>query len=125
MERVTLTIPAPPPPGINRQDTMHWAARARLRTRWRELAYGAWLEAGRPVIDRPEVTVTLYYSTRRHRDTDNAAAAIKPIIDGLKGHAWPGDDDAETITLLPIRMAVDAEHPRVEITLNRASGGGS
>jgi len=58
----------------------------------------------------------LYYRTRRGRDADNCIASCKPILDGLKGHAFE-DDDAATVTILPPVIDVDKRNPRVEIEI--------
>ena len=112
-----LVIPLPPPPSLNRQERMHWAVRRRLRERWKTAARLAWHHAGRPRFHRPTITVRFYYRNRRPRDPDNAAAAVKPILDGLKGAAWDGDDDAGTITLAPVELHVDRQSPRVEVEI--------
>lgn len=127
MDRVVLTICHEPPPGTNAQRKMHWAKRAQLMQTWRQLAYVAWLDAGRPVVEHPVITATFHYRTNRVRDPDNPYDGLKPIIDGLKRYAWPGDDDAKTIRLNPISIAVDKTNPRVEIAIESAddSGGAS
>src|SRR5690606_769942 len=112
-----------PPPSMNAQERMHWAKRRRLRNGWKTAARLAWIQAGRPRFHHPRITVRLYYATRRPRDPDNAAAAMKPIIDGLKGAAWEGDNDAETITLAPVELHVDREVPRVEVQITEAGEG--
>lgn len=116
MQPVVLVIDSPPPPSLNRQERMHWAARKRLRDRWRRLVQVAWLAAGRPKVVHPRVTVRLYYPGRRP-DPDNAVAAVKPILDGLKGYAWPGDDDASSVELGSVEVYTDRKRPRVEVVL--------
>jgi len=114
-ETVVLTISHAPPPGLNAQERMHWAKRRELRRLWAEFAWAEWYKAGRPRFWRPEVEVRLYYKTHRTRDWANAAAAVKPILDGLKGFAFE-DDDTEHIRLV-LSIEVDANKPRVEIVL--------
>lgn len=67
------------------------------------------------------VRYRLYYQTRRRRDGDNCVAACKPILDGLKGHAFP-DDDVGTVTILPPVIDVDRDKPRVEIEISDFGG---
>lgn len=114
-EAVVLTIPHAPPPSLNAQERWHWTKRRELRRLWAEFAWAAWYEAGRPRFRWPEVEVRLFYPTLRKRDWDNAAAAAKPILDGLKGFAFE-DDDTEHIRLV-LSIEVDSNKPRVEIVL--------
>lgn len=115
--KAVLTIPGPPPVSANRQERMHWAQRNRVRDWWSKQAWHAWMEAGGPRFERAAVRYRLYYKTRRNRDDDNAIYACKPILDGLKGHAF-GDDDASTVTILPPVIDVDSDKPRVEIEIS-------
>lgn len=103
---------------------MHWAARKRLRDRWRTLVRVAWLAAGRPKVQSPRITVRLYYPGRRP-DPDNAVAALKPLLDGLKGLAWPGDDDPGSVEIGGVELYTDRRRPRVELVLeDRLAPGG-
>ena len=119
MFRARLIIPGDPPPSLNQQERMHWAKRKRLRERWALDAFYTWLEAGRPCFRRASVRYYLYYATNRRRDADNCVAACKPILDGLKGHAF-ADDDAATVTILPPIVGFDPGRPRVEIEITEA-----
>lgn len=112
-----LVIPGPPPVSLNQQERMHWAQRQRLRNWWAKQAHYAWMEAGGPTFERAAVRYRLYYKTNRKRDADNCIASCKPILDGLKGHAF-GDDDASTVTILPPVIAVDRDRPRVEVEIS-------
>lgn len=116
MSEIVLVIPEPPPPSINRQERMHWADRRRLRKYWAEQAYYTWYAAGRPRFRHPDVLVRFVYAANRKHDSDNAGAMVKPLLDGLKNRAF-GDDDAASISLLPVEFAVDKDKPRVEIIL--------
>lgn len=111
-----LVIPGPPPVSLNQQERMHWAQRQRLRDWWAQQAWLAWMEAGRPRFQRPTVQYRLYYKTNRRRDADNAIASCKPILDGLKGHAFD-DDHSGIVTILPPIIGVDKQNPRVEIII--------
>jgi len=119
-DMVRLVIPGPPPLSLNQQERLHWAKRRRLREWWAQQARYAWIEAGRPKFERAMVRYRLYYPTNRKRDGDNCVASCKPILDGLKGHAFP-DDDAGTVTILPPVIAVDKYNARVEIEITEAA----
>src|SRR5690606_18584955 len=99
-QAVTLVIPGPPPPSLNQQERMHWAKRQRVRDWWAQQAWVVWLRAGQPRFERPVIQYRLYYRTNRRRDQDNAIASCKPILDGLKGHAFV-DDHSGVVTILP------------------------
>ena len=118
-QAVTLVIPSPPPPSLNRQERLHWAKRKRLREWWAQQAWLAWLRAGKPRFERPIIQYQLYYRTNRLRDADNAIASCKPILDGLKGHAFE-DDHSGVVTILPPVIDVDSDTPRVEIVIREA-----
>lgn len=120
-QAVRLVIPGEPPLSLNQQERMHWAARKRLRDWWAAEAWKAWLAAGRPRFRRAAVRYRLYYATTRRRDADNCVASCKPILDGLKGHAFP-DDDAATVTILPPVISCDRRRPRVEIEITELEG---
>lgn len=111
-----LTIPGDPPPSLNVQERLHWAQRYKLRNYWATEAWKAWLAAGQPRFRRPRIIIRLYFRRANRRDPDNFTAAIKPLLDGLKGHAF-SDDDAGTIELVRAPLAVDPDNPRVEIEL--------
>ena len=118
-----LVLPLPPAPSLNVQERMHWAARQRLREEYATAAWASWIQAGRPRFNRPEVLVRLFYKTRRNRDYDNGAGSIKPLMDGLKRHAFE-DDNCDALTV-EWRLEVDCENPRIEILIQEAGGDGA
>jgi len=111
-----LVIPGPPPPSLNQQERMHWAKRQRVRDWWAQQAWVVWLRAGQPRFERPVIQYRLYYRDNRRRDQDNAIASCKPILDGLKGHAFE-DDHSGVVTILPPVVDVDKDKPRVEVVM--------
>lgn len=117
-----LVIPGPPPLSQNQQERMHWAQRRRLRVWWAKQAWYVWLEAGRPRFERVTVQYRLFFETNRYRDDDNYVGGCKPVLDGLKGHAFP-DDDSRTVTVLPPVFGVDRDKPRTEIVIRDAKEG--
>jgi hypothetical protein len=73
------------------------------------------LEAGCPKFLYPLIEIRIFYRTHRTRDWDNAFAAAKLILDGLKGHAFVDDDI--THIRLGLSIYVDPRDPRVEVKL--------
>jgi len=111
--------PAPAPPlSLNRERTMHWAARNRRLDPWRDLA--TWLArcsntaevvAGRPAT----ITVVLPVKGHYRRDPHNYVPTVKAIIDGLiVGGVWP-DDTATYVTVNEPVLAVNGRNAEVRI----------
>lgn len=115
MHTVTLVVPAPPPPSLNRYARMHWTKRRALRYEWSDLVWAAVLAAGRPAFHRAAVTVRLYYATQRRRDHDHDNAIPKLLLDALVDCGVLPDDNPACITAQPVEMYVDRVRPRVEI----------
>lgn len=65
------------------------------------------------------VQATFYHRDRRRRDDVNSMAMLKPAYDGLVDAGLLVDDDAAHLTTLPATFAVDREHPRVELRIER------
>jgi len=117
-----LVIPGPPPLSLNVVERMHWAKRQRIRDWWAQQSFWTWLQAGQPTFKRPAVQYRVFYATNRRRDADNVVASCKPILDGLKGHAFP-DDHSGVVTILPPIIGVDKQRPRVEILIREQGEG--
>lgn len=102
---------------------LHWAQRARWNRAWKEAAgwYATSTRNGTRIgrivalenAAKREVTITLHCI--RQLDPDNAYAAAKPIVDGLKG-ILIADDSPEHIRLVvrQLRVSKRAEE-RVEV----------
>jgi hypothetical protein len=113
---VTLVIDRRPPVSPN---TLNGGKR---REKWqhdrtyRTEAFAAWCNAGRPAYERPRVVVRCYArGDRKVRDRDNQYAAVTPLLNGLKTHAFP-DDDTDTIDLC-VEWHVDNRWEHIEIDL--------
>lgn len=88
------------PPGPN--DRLHWAGRSRQSAPLRDSV--AWQAkaarlSGAPLLDRAQVTITLYRVAGRERDHDNAVATVKPLVDGLVAGGLLVDDSPAHIAL--------------------------
>ena len=63
---------------------IHWGDRARRTRALRHLAWAAWVNAGRPVMGRAHLTVTVLWPDRRHRDAHNLTSfTLKACVDGM------------------------------------------
>ena len=93
-----ITLPYPKPP-LTLNDPTPWQAKARitrrLRTETAVLARHHKLPTG-----LTHVTVQLVYTpaTNRRRDTDNVAATLKPVCDGLVDYGLVPDDTPDHMT---------------------------
>jgi len=71
------------PPTLNKLNSMHFMARARINREWREAVWGA---IGNQIPARPlkraEITITRHSSVEG--DGDNYAGGYKSIIDALR-----------------------------------------
>lgn len=84
---------------------LKWEYQLEARAQWR----------GKPLIGDIEVSITLYFGTKRKADLDNFN---KLSLDALTGIAY--EDDSQ-IAKLTIERAYDKQKPRVVISLNEAS----
>lgn len=68
---------------------------------------------------RATVAATFYHRDKRARDDVNSLAMLKPAYDGLVDAGLLVDDSARHLTTLPATFAVDRQHPRVELRIER------
>lgn len=116
---VTLSIPGDPP-SLNQAMSGRLRHRIREKTQWQQWTYAAWLEAGRPVFDRPEVRVRCYFATNRRRDAENYTC--KHLVDALtRAGAWE-DDNAGVYLQHRAELHIDRDNPRVELVITERSG---
>jgi Holliday junction resolvase RusA-like endonuclease len=117
MNRLTLTIPLPPP-ALRNNARVHWSKKAqavksyRLLTQFRATtAMGlnklAWKKA--------TVQVTAYFPTARHLDPTNLIDALKSAFDGLQD-AGVIENDKDLWPLRPVIVTRD-KNPRVELVI--------
>jgi len=86
------------PAGKKLKEQYQWEARAQ----WK----------GKPLVGDIEVSITLYFGTKRKADLDNFN---KLSLDALTGIVW--EDDSQ-IADLRVRRAYDKLRPRIEIELH-------
>jgi Holliday junction resolvase RusA-like endonuclease len=85
---LTLVVPETPNPQLLPNRRLHWAAKGRAVKEERELWYALMRECihneqeGLP-LQKVKISFELTYPDRRHRDTDNLLAALKPCIDTM------------------------------------------
>lgn len=112
-----------PPKELSPNARVHWAKKARAVREYRALAINAAFCAGiaaaiyTPGWERAEVQATFYFRQRRTRDADNLLASLKPALDSLADVGIVGNDSG--LTHLPVRLEIDRERPRVELTIRR------
>lgn len=87
-------------PSLNVWQRMHWAARSRLKKRWRDSVWAAWWNANArheyPPRDRGRRRVTIY--SRRFskvRDFDRFIGGLVPLMDALVRAGAIVDDSDE------------------------------
>lgn len=96
----------------------HWAQKAAAKRKLRQAAKEAGL-AARDVsgLEEPlaaaNVTCQFHFPERRHRDKDNALAAMKAAFDGLQDAGIVENDT--NFTYQPVTLDCDPADPRVDI----------
>jgi crossover junction endodeoxyribonuclease RusA len=114
-----LGLPPADPLSINRERTMHWAARARQLEPWKVTTFWLAKQANLPAAvagAAANVTVALPVRGDRRRDPANFYPTVKAIIDGLVlAGVWP-DDTPEYVTVHePILWHEDHAEIRLEL----------
>lgn len=67
-------------------------ARWRMEQAWKEQARLTWLAVGEPPFSgRVRLTFTLYRARKLDEDNAHSSLALKYVVDGLKGLAFPDD----------------------------------
>lgn len=120
MDRVVVTLDLPRR-ALSPNGRLHWMTRAKLVRGLRvaaRLTACQELRCERPCWSRARLQATFFWPDRRRRDPDNAAAMLKPAIDGLVDAGLILDDSAEVLSHEPVVFAVDAERPRVELAVS-------
>lgn len=69
--------------------------------------------------ERVLVTAAFFYSINRRRDPDNATGSLKSAYDGIVDSGLVPDDDMLHMRRGEPTFSVDAESPRVELTITR------
>lgn len=115
---VELGQPPSPPLSLNRERSLHWAARNRELEPWKDLAIvmARQLRLRKQIGGTPcAVAVELPFSKVRRRDPHNYAPTIKAIIDGLvDAGVWP-DDTAEWVEVLDPILTVAPAPVRIRL----------
>ncbi len=86
---------------------------ARLAAEANGVDSGPWAQA--------TVQASFFHKQRRRRDDVNHMAMLKPAYDGLVDAELLEDDDAAHLTTLPATFALDKQHPRVELRVERVA----
>ena len=117
--RATLVLPLPP----NRANRRgHWAAQYRQDKAWALRALVALRNAdvSRPRRPLARCRIAFHVVTTRAQDYDNAVARTKPATDLLVREGWLRDDGPAVLVDVAFTQAVDARHPRLEVTIEDA-----
>lgn len=97
---------------------LHWRARWGRDQAWKANAGMMWRAAGSPWVGE-RVRISFVIRRGRRVDPQNAmqSSALKAIVDGLKGGAFP-DDDAKHLEMGEVRQEPGARYklcPEVEV----------
>lgn len=65
----------------------------------------------KPLTGRLQITLTLYFGTRRKSDWDN----YNKCLDALNGIVWEDDEQIQEATVI---KAYDKARPRIELVIN-------
>lgn len=114
-------IPIRPPSPNEYGHGQHWAARKRLKDRWREAVKWYGKQHGfRTSVQRRKVSLTIHEPNKR-RDPDNViAGAWKVILDALVGNDYLVNDSPKWVELGEARIVYEKGVEGVEILLEAA-----
>jgi len=123
-----LTITLPLPPGnASPNARCHWAAKHRARSKQRQDAYLATLDAIQR--QKPEglpwasatLQATFFFRVHRTRDADNLIASCIGFQNGIADSGVVVNDSQ--FVPLPPKIEVDRDDPRVEIEIKEMASG--
>ena len=110
-------------------DRLHWAAKTKAVSAWRQAVYAETVRQEMPKLDRVRISVVFGRKSLGRTDQDNDVARCKPIIDGLVG-CWEGkrghrvffsgplcDDGRRYIPEPPVVSEKRSPEPYVEVTV--------
>jgi len=96
----------------------HWSGYSKDKKRWTEVVALEALAQNVSEVTAP-VDITFKWFTKNRRiDPDNVRFAAKYVLDGLQKNKILPDDSWRWINGFKDCFAVDAQNPRVEITLS-------
>lgn len=110
-----------PPMTLNGQRRAHWTKvrDAKTLVEWHVTA--ALKRTPIPPLDRASVTVTWRCGDRRTRDADGLAPFLKATLDALVHNGVIADDNYRHVPTVAMRIELDQENPRIEITVEETS----
>lgn len=100
-----LEIPAIPP-SPNTYNGRHWSHYRRLRKAWSWWVKTAVLQAGCGSLQWPRSRILVTRISQRRLDPDNAMAALKCVIDGLRDAKVIENDTAEHVEVPPVNQQI-------------------
>ena len=110
MSTKTITLPLPSR-NLSPNARGHWSVKAAAKKSARRLsAHETWMQIEAQPFKG--YRLDFYWSNKRRRDKDNAAAMCKAYLDGVAD--CTGQDDSEW-DFDGVRFAIDRANPRLEI----------
>jgi crossover junction endodeoxyribonuclease RusA len=111
---IRLILPFPPPE-LNPNKRLHWAAKTKIKNAEKEMGYALSLPHRGQIKGNVALELIFHASSNRAYDLDNALASCKAAIDGIATGLGINDKQFQPITI--DRGTVDKENPRVEIKI--------
>lgn len=106
----TLTVPANGSKFINLNQRMHWAPKADLTRRWRNLTAAlAYVESIPKNLDRVHIVAHIIKPTARQYDVHNLMPTLKACVDGLVDYGLIPDDTNNHLTGPDLRQGGKGE----------------
>tara|TARA_R110002012_G_scaffold155160_3_gene316030 strand:- start:3760 stop:4095 length:336 start_codon:yes stop_codon:yes gene_type:complete len=110
MNKITLPLPSR---NLSPNSRAHWSKIAEFKKISRKIAkLQTFQQVG--IVKIKCYRLDFYWSNKRRRDKDNAAAMCKAYLDGVAD--CTGQDDSEW-DFDGVRFAIDRENPRLEIVI--------
>lgn len=110
MTEKSIALPLPSR-NLSPNARVHWSKMAKHKKAARRLAaFAAWAKFG--PCKFKGYRLDFYWSTKRRRDKDNAAAMCKAYLDGIADAVQQDDSEWE---FDGVRFDIDKDNPRLEI----------
>lgn len=113
-----LGVPPTPPLSLNRERSLHWAARRRQTDPWKTATFWLAKQARLPAAvagQRTAVTVVLPVRGHYRRDPANYYPTVKAVVDGLvAAGVWP-DDTPDYVTVAEPIVTCDQANAEIRL----------
>ena len=116
MRSVTITLPLPNAK-LHAHASGHWYNKNKSVAKAKEEAMYTAMQVTKKTFLRATISYAFFVPDRIHRDESNLVQMCKPYVDGFVLAKLIAGDNWQRLHVVEGSVAVDAENPRVEITI--------